>query len=174
VGKIIRSRLTSALIAIAGLMVAWVVTADPDPNVIPMILIDQDVSSVRAGTEKVDGRQEPREVFVIRDGSVISVFSKRVPGTGSQLVYCPTERFFVSPTDYSLFDRTGRYVAGPATRDMDEYKVVVDYDALEIRIGELQQRRRSDGEIPGAVAEKFFNWRADPSVPQAFCQQPVR
>jgi len=173
VGAIIRTRLVSACIAFGFLMLAWTLTADVALGY-PLILLKQGVSSLRFGTEVIDGVTVPKSVFVIRDGSVITVLGKTTPGTGSRLVYCPAERFFVSPEDAALFDRSGQYVQGPGTRDMDEYRRQVDPEALALYVGERTERPRSNGQISGEAAEAYLTWKADPSVPQRFCQDPVQ
>jgi hypothetical protein len=173
VGPIFRSRLLSALVAFSGLMTAWVVTADQELG-FPLVLVEQGVTSLRFGNEIVNGETVPRYLFVIRDGSVVTVFGKRTPGTGSRLFYCPNERFFVSPDDEALYDREGRYVQGPGTGDMVEYRRTINTEDLTLFIGGATERPRSKGEISGAAAEKYLNWRADPDTQQKFCQDPIR
>lgn len=173
VRAILVSRLVSMAVAVGMLLVGWIVTAG-QPVGHPLVLIEQGVTAMRFGTEVVDGETVPKDVFVIRDGSVIRIFSKRTPGTGSLLVYCPKERFFVSPEDTSLFDREGRYVEGPATGDMAEYKKTIDTEELELTVGDRVDRERSNGEISGEAAQAYLEWKADPATPRAFCQDPVR
>lgn len=172
-GAIIRSRLLSALVAFGGLMLAWSVTAEQAVGY-PLVLVPQGVSVLTLGTELVDGEEVPRRVFVIRDGSIVTVLATVAPGTGSALVFCPRERFFVSPEDGSLFDRAGRYVDGPATGDMAEYRRQIDPEALDLFVGSRVERPRSAGQVSGEAGEAYRNWRADPEVPQKFCQDPVR
>lgn len=164
VRQVLVSRGIAAAIAIVGLFAAWSLDAGREIGY-PLVQIEQGVSVIPiAGTR----------VFAIRDGAAVTLLGRETPGTGTQLVYCPDEAFFVSPDDYALYDRQGRYVAGPGTRDMDRYPHRVDQGTLQVFLdGEVIQRPRSVGEISGEAGEAYQTWKADPDTPRAFCQNPA-
>lgn len=156
------SRLIAAAIAIATLTGAWFVASD-EVSGYPFVLVGQGVEARSFGD---------REVFTVRDGSTVVVLGRTTPGTGSPLVYCPRERFFVAPADGALFDRSGRYVDGPAEGDMFVYRSLVDAQGF-LRLGKKITPSRSSGEISGEAGEAYRNWRADPDTPQRFCQDEI-
>lgn len=165
--------MVSMAVAFGVLIGGWALTAEQVAGY-PLVLVDQGVTALTFGNEEVDGRTVPKRVFVIRDGSVITILGTTTPGRGLPIVYCPNERFFVAPDDASLFDRGGRYVEGPATGDMFEYRRQIDPENLELFVGDRIERPRSKGQVSGEAAEAYFNWKADPETPQRFCQNPVR
>lgn len=167
----IRSRLLAVAIAMSGLMTAWALTAEAKLGY-PLHLVQQGVTKMRLPVQTPD-EVYVRDVYVIRDGSQITVFDPFAPGTETRLVWCPREEFFVSPSDASLFDRSGRYVDGPATGDMAQYLVSISTETLELELGPKRQRPKTTGEVSGDAAERYRNWKADPATPQRFCQDPV-
>jgi hypothetical protein len=154
----------AAAIAIVGLLVAWTLDAGREIGY-PLVQIEQGVTVV-----KIDGLR----LFSIRDGASVTFLGKTTPGTGTDLVWCPIERFFVSPEDAALFTREGEYVAGPAKRDMDLYPHEIRQDTLQVFLLEgPTERPRSNGQVSGEAGEAYNKWKADPDTPQKFCQNPV-
>lgn len=150
--------------ALAGLGVAWTLDAGREVGY-PLVLIEQGVTVV-----DIDGQA----LFAIRDGASLTFLGTTTPGTGSRLVWCPIEGFFVSPDDTALYTREGRYVAGPGTRDMDLYPTEIKQDTLQVFLLEgPRERPRSNGQVSGEAGEAYRSWKADPDTPQKFCQNPV-
>lgn len=161
--EVVLPRLVSASIAIGALFLAWAVEGDAMLGY-PLVNIRQGVTVVT-----IDGRS----VFAIRDGAALRFLGRTVPSTGARIVYCPKEGFFVGPGDFSLFDREGRYVDGPVAGDMDRVRHRTDQVELQVYLGEVEERRRSIGEISEDSAAAYRAWREAPDTPQRFCQDEI-
>lgn len=159
----ILSRLLAAGLATAGLLVAWAIDAGR-PIGYPLVQIDQGVTAFN-----LDGAP----VFAVRNGAALQVLG-RTTVEGSRVLWCPNERFFVAPSDASLFTRDGEWVAGPSKRDMASFEVNTQSETLQVFLGEPTHAPRATGaSVEGAAGEAYRDWAAAPDDLQKFCQNPV-
>lgn len=156
-------RVITALLA-AGLVIGVRVAATRDIG-FPISTLQQGVTSLN-----VNGMQ----LFLARQGSVVTAFSPSAQFENDTLVWCPNEGVFVSPRRFELFTVDGRYVDGPALRDMTTYPVRVDGD-LQVHVDTkhpIRARTRSAEQISGEVGATYRQARAGRAV--SFCLNPVR
>ena len=152
--------LTSVII-----VVAFAVIDAPPPGR-PLITIGQGVSHDTIGD---------REVFIVRNGSVIEVIPRSSKATdGESIVWCPHEEAFVAPESTSLWTMRGEWVAGPAETDLDRLESSVQADlTLVVDPNKIiRAAGRSSGEISGEAGERYSRFRAGDAFAR-FCQNPV-
>lgn len=133
----------------------------------PLVAVSQGVSIYTFSGERV---------FLGREGTLtLRAFPARSP-LGDGLYWCPREQFFVSPHRAELFTADGRWIDGPAPRDLDRYRVRILGEERVIvdtrRV--LRARGRSNASISGESGEFYRRWRSDPSKPIGFCNNPLR
>jgi hypothetical protein len=153
--------LVAALVAVVAMRVA-----SPAPAGIPLVLVPQGVSE-----QEVDGAR----VFLLREGEVLTAFLGRSTASGERIVYCPAERAFVAPLDTSLWTERGEWVAGPAPRDLDQVKIVLDQRALRVRLDPRKVTRpegRGEGEVSGEIGAAYQAYRSG-DANAGFCHNPL-
>ncbi len=118
---------------------------------------------------------EGQHVMLLREGDALRGFLARVPHLNERLAWCPNERVFLSFAHGELFDRRGRYVSGPATRDLDRVDVRLRGD--EIIIDPLRVIRsdgRSAGSVSGPVLAAYRYWYNGHAPFGDFCARGVQ
>jgi hypothetical protein len=161
-------RRTIASVLAVAVVVGVRMGAPAGAQLIPLIAIEQGVSPHLIGGVPV---------LISRTGSQVAAFSPLTPGAdGDRVVYCPRENIYVSPVRADLFNADGEFVAGKAPRDLDRFPVTVT-DDLEVLVdvsAPIVAKGRSKGTVPGEIGNIYYDWRANPSKPAAFCRDPIR
>lgn len=139
----------------------------PGPPALPLIQFAQGITYWPYGGEPA---------FILREGAVLTGFLARSTAPGRErLQFCPAERAFVAPEDTSLWDARGRYVAGPAPRDLDRVAVrvdpITDYVTVDASTVTRAAGRSEDGSVSGEAGEAYQLYRAgEPNA--GFCLNP--
>ncbi len=91
------------------------------------------------------------EIFLVAEEPPLAL-SAESPHVGELLAYCESGRNFVSLAHGEMFDRTGRYIDGPAPRGMDRVAVRVRDGSIEINLaGKIPGPPRGSGLVPEEV-----------------------
>lgn len=73
---------------------------------------------------------ETPSAFIINEKGKITVFSIRCPHLGCALQYQKGTRQYICPCHGSRFDEKGRYISGPAQKNMTKITPVVTEDEI--------------------------------------------
>ena len=152
-------------LAVASAAAVAVLVATAEPNLyFPLISVPQGVSVVQIQDERV---------FLVREGSIIRPIRGVSTDSGEPVVWCPNEEAFVAPTDTSLWNLRGEWVAGPAKRDLDLFPHETTTD-LQIRVDvdSPGRRGRSTGTISGEAGQRYQRFAAGDDF-AFFCQDAV-
>jgi hypothetical protein len=134
---------------------------------IPLVTFGQGVTLVNI---------EGVPVFVSRQGEVLTGFAARDPDGGGELYWCPREQAFVNPKTTSLYDESGRYVAGPSPYDMRQIGLRRDDVALTVTVDvrPLARRARStNGTVSGEAGDAWQRFAHGDKF-AAFCKDPLK
>jgi hypothetical protein len=155
----IATAIVSAVVLL-GLFIAY-----PPPEGFPLVGVPQGAS-----VRHIHGVR----VFLVREGSVVTAFLGRSTDSGEPIVYCPSERAFVSPNDASLWNERGEYVAGSAQRDLDRLEVEIDLQhRVTIDVDDvIRAGRRSPGTVSGEAGQRYDSFRRG-DAQASFCLNPV-
>lgn len=74
------------------------------------------------------------EVIVVRKGDRIKVFSRRCPHLGCFLSYDSYTEEIVCPCHKSKFTLEGKYITGPAKKDLIEFSFNEKKEGLEVEV----------------------------------------
>jgi Rieske Fe-S protein len=72
-------------------------------------------------------------ILVKREGGVLS-FSRRCPHLGCKLNFDPETELILCPCHQSKFNLQGKYLSGPAKRDLKKFKSTLKEEGLEIEL----------------------------------------
>lgn len=129
----------SIMLAILAMGAFGMVRAMADSRIVTLDSLPSGVSAVR-----VDGEL----IFLRRAGSTVVAFLGRSPHLGEEIRWCPREHVFVSPAHGELFDSEGRFLSGPAVRDLDRVPVRVTSGQL---VTDPRRAVRAAGRTSGAA-----------------------
>ena len=113
----------------------------------------------------------PREVFVVRRGTTVTVFDTNVqhlPGERA-LWWCPAEHVFASPTHAELFDADGKAIGGPAVVGLDRLPVHVRGTTVTIASRPLLRGDQLNSQT-SALGQLIGPWNTGPG---SFCEHPL-
>lgn len=141
------------------------------------------VGSVRAGASIAPLRlsffnegvtavtMQGQRILLLREGGEVRGFLGAVPHLGESLTWCPVERVFLSFAHGELFDSQGRYVSGPATRDLDLVNIEVRGDLISVgRPRVFRSIGRSAGSVSGMVLAAYRDWYEGEGAGTGFCE----
>jgi len=63
------------------------------------------------------------DFFLVHQGEKILAFSRTCPHLGCRVTYDPGKKIFICPCHQSRFALTGKYLAGPAKKDLRPLKI---------------------------------------------------
>lgn len=72
--------------------------------------------------------------IVIKTGSNFKVFSRKCPHLGCLLNYSPEEALIVCPCHQSKFNLSGKFLSGPAKKDLTTYNYRLTSQGLEVEV----------------------------------------
>jgi Rieske Fe-S protein len=137
------------MIAVVGMITTSVLGAagQPDGKIAVALAGLPDMTSVplRPGVPALGARfsNRPTAILLARDGDGKTwyAFSNRSTHQGEPVLPYPAEGVFMDPYHGTVFDRTGRNIAGPAPRALDSYPVTVEGGYLIIDLAHPQLGR---------------------------------
>jgi nitrite reductase/ring-hydroxylating ferredoxin subunit len=65
-------------------------------------------------------------MYMVNTHDYLFALSQKCPHLGCHVPYCESSGRFECPCHGSIYDLAGEYIAGPAPRGMDRYKVTLD------------------------------------------------
>lgn len=84
--------------------------------------------------EKVDKLHLYDEFILVKENKKFLIFSRKCPHLGCKLNYDPSKELIVCPCHQSKFSLGGKYLEGPAKKDLKELPFELKEDGLSIEI----------------------------------------
>ncbi len=86
------------------------------------------VSGIRRGINVTDA------IFILKTENAVKVLSRTCPHLGCKLAYSPQKRIIRCPCHGSRFEPNGKYLSGPAKKDLKSFDYQINSDQLQIEI----------------------------------------
>jgi len=112
--EFLKTGITRALYAAAGLIIAWPVFS------FVTYRKNRKKEIVFSPAEQTTGVAFKEDVFLIKKGKTRRALSARCTHLGCTINYDPVSREFHCPCHGSVFDRTGKRLSGPARRNLEK------------------------------------------------------
>ncbi len=77
-------------------------------------------------------------MYVVNTQDYLFALSQKCPHLGCHVPFCESSGRFECPCHGSIYDLAGEYIAGPAPRGMDRYRVKLDGDTVVVDTGVLE------------------------------------
>lgn len=77
-------------------------------------------------------------MYVVNANNYLFALSQKCPHLGCHVPFCESSGRFECPCHGSIYDLAGEYIAGPAPRGMDRYRVTLDGQNVVVDTGALQ------------------------------------
>jgi hypothetical protein len=121
------------------------------------------------------------KVFVAdKDGRAVVFVNSAQHLPGEQVWWCADEKVFLSPSPGELFDADGRYLAGPASRDLDRVTVVdqtdgqLTIDLTRIERGDTRAEPDTFTGLSPDVKTRYREWATrKQGEPSTFCRNHI-
>ncbi|MFN3921171.1 MAG: ubiquinol-cytochrome c reductase iron-sulfur subunit [Caldimicrobium sp.] len=84
--------------------------------------------------EKIKDLHLYEEIILVRKGATLSVYSRRCPHLGCKLNYDPEREIILCPCHQSKFNLLGKYLEGPAKKDLKKLPFEIREEGLSIEI----------------------------------------
>ena len=85
------------------------------------------ISQLKMGLNSFDN------IFIIQGKEKPAVLDRKCPHLGCTVEFNPSEKLIQCPCHGSTFDAQGKYIRGPAKRDLKEYEFIITEDQ-QIRV----------------------------------------